>query len=85
MDYSLPGSFVHRILQAEYWSGFLCPPLEDLPDPGIEPTSFKSPSLADGFFTPSAAWEFSNKSIKNVVNTVFSFRKDKVFSVTLLN
>ena len=23
----------------EYWSGFLCPPPGDLPDPGIEPTS----------------------------------------------
>ena len=26
----------------EYWSGLLCPPPGDLPDPGIEP---KSPSL----------------------------------------
>ena len=23
----------------EYWSGFPCPPLADLPDPGIEPRS----------------------------------------------
>ena len=23
----------------EYWSGLLCPPPEDLPDPGIEPAS----------------------------------------------
>ena len=23
----------------EYWSGMLCPPLGDLPDPGIKPTS----------------------------------------------
>ena len=32
----------------EYWNGLPFPSLEDLPDPGIEPTS---PSLAGGFFT----------------------------------
>ena len=41
----------------EYWSGFLCPPLGDLPDPGFEPTSLMSPALADRFFTTSATWE----------------------------
>ena len=40
-----------------YWSGLLWPPPGDLPDPGIEPVSFKSPALAGGFFTPSATWE----------------------------
>ena len=39
MDYSLSGSFVHEILQQEYWSGLLCPSLGDLPDPGSEPES----------------------------------------------
>ena len=29
----------------EYWSGLPCPPLGDLPDPGIEPTSPTSPAL----------------------------------------
>ena len=38
MDYSLPGSSVHGILQAEYWSGLLCPPPVNLPDSGIEPS-----------------------------------------------
>ena len=28
----------------EYWSGFPCPPQEDLPNPGIEPASFTSPA-----------------------------------------
>ena len=37
----------------EYWSGLPCPPLGDLPDPGIEPTSFMSPALAGRFFTTS--------------------------------
>ena len=40
----------------EYWSGLLCPPLGDLPDPGIEPASLTSPALAGGFFTTSATW-----------------------------
>ena len=58
MDYSLPGSSVHGILQARiYWTGLPCPPPGDLPDPGIEPTSLMSPALAGGFFTTSAAWE----------------------------
>ena len=38
MDYSLPGSSAHGILQA-YWSGFPSPPPEDLPYPGIKPSS----------------------------------------------
>ena len=41
----------------EYWSGFPFPSLEDLPEPGIEPTSLTSPALAGGFFTTSATWE----------------------------
>ena len=39
MDCSRPGSSVHGILQAEYWSGLPCPSPGDLPDPGIEPRS----------------------------------------------
>ena len=35
----------------EYWSGLPFPPPGDLPNPGIEPVSFKSPALAGGFFT----------------------------------
>ena len=53
MDYSLPGSFVHGILQARilewvanYWSELPFPILGDLPDPGIKPMSFASPALA---------------------------------------
>ena len=34
----------------EYWSGLPCPPPGDLPDPGIEAMSLKSPALAGGFF-----------------------------------
>ena len=50
-DYSLPGS-VRGILQARILSGFPCPPRwGDLPNPGIEPMSLKSPALAGEFFT----------------------------------
>ena len=41
----------------EYWSGLPCSPPGDLPDPGIDPMSLKSPALAGGFFTTSATWE----------------------------
>ena len=41
----------------EHWSGLLCPPQQDLLNPGIEPLSLMSPALAGGFFTTSATWE----------------------------
>ena len=33
----------------------------NLPDPGIESASLRSPALADGFFTTNAAWVFFKK------------------------
>ena len=33
-----------------YWSGLLCLPLGNLPDPETEPASLSSPALAGGFF-----------------------------------
>ena len=41
----------------ECWSGLPFPPLGDLHDPGIEPTSPTSPILADAFFTTSTTRE----------------------------
>ena len=41
----------------EYWSGLPCPSPGDLPDPGIEPMSLVSPTLAGRFFTTSTTWE----------------------------
>ena len=32
----------------EYWNGLLCPALGDLSDPGIKPSSLKSPALGAG-------------------------------------
>ena len=40
----------------EYWR-LPGPPPGDLPNPEIEPASFKSLTLADVFFTTSATWE----------------------------
>ena len=57
VDYSPPGSSVHRVLQARIWSGLPCPPPGDLPNPEIEPASLTSLALASGFFATSATWE----------------------------
>ena len=42
MDYSLPGSSIHRILQARILERVAIPFFRDLPSPKIEP---RSPSL----------------------------------------
>ena len=45
------------ISRQDYWSGLPHPPLGDLPDLGIEPTSLRSAALTGRFFTTSANWE----------------------------
>ena len=50
----------------EYWSGLLCPPPGDLPDPGIEPVSLMCPALAGGFFTTSATWGHHYTGVWNI-------------------
>ena len=44
MDCSLPGSSVHGIFQAEYWSGLPFPSPGDLPNPRVKP---ESPALQE--------------------------------------
>ena len=41
----------------ENWSDLPFPPPGYLPNPVAESTSLMSPTLADSFFTTSAAWE----------------------------
>ena len=41
----------------KYWRGLPCPSPGDVPDPGIEPRSLRSPEFAGGFFTTNATWE----------------------------
>ena len=57
MDYSLPGSSVHGILQARILEWVICPPPGDLSKPGTELTSLTSPALAARIFTTSSTWE----------------------------
>jgi len=46
-----PGAVAHQaplsmiFSKQKYWSGLACPPLVDLPDPGIEPPSPAAPAL----------------------------------------
>ena len=54
VDHQAPPSM--GFSRQEYWSELTCPPLEDLPDPGIESESLLSPAMAGGFFTSSTMW-----------------------------
>ena len=59
VDWNLPGSSVHGILQARILEQFTP---GDLPDPGIEPMSLAFPALAGGFFPPGPLgkpWDFN--------------------------
>ena len=66
MDCSSPRSSVHVIFQAEYWSELPCPPSGDHPNPGIEPTSLKSPVFQESslLLTPPAAAAVAAKSLQ---------------------
>ena len=57
MDCGPPGSSIHGIFRQEYWTGLPFPAPEDLPNPGTEPTSLRSPALAGWFFTSNTTWE----------------------------
>ena len=73
MNHSLLGSSVHGILRQEYWSGLPCLPPGDLPNPGIKPTSLKSPALAGRFFTTGTSWKVLS-NLGHVLTTLgFSF------------
>ena len=45
----------------EYWSVLLCPPPEDLLNPGIETVSLISSALTGRFFPTNATWEALNQ------------------------
>ena len=52
----------------DYWRGLPFPSPGDLLNPGLEPVSLKSPTLAGGFFTTSAIWE-APKILHDIKNT----------------
>ena len=63
----------------EYWNGLLFPPPGDLPNPGIEPASFRSPALAGRFFTTSttSAPQRSNKIPAVTLGVRFELKKSQ--------
>ena len=71
VDWSLPGSSVHRSLQARILEWVAFSPPGGLPDPGIEITS---PALAGGFFTTDP----SRKPILHVFLELSCFFDDPV-------
>ena len=58
-EISQRNSYCTLVSRQEYWSGLPFPSPQDHPDPGIEPSSLASPTLAAGFFTTSVTWEAS--------------------------
>ena len=59
----------------EYWSGLLCPPPGDLPNPGVEPESLMFPALAGGFFNTSTTWEGPKLSLVGACHCIYSVCK----------
>ena len=70
MNYSLPGSSVYGILLARIleWGAIFSS--GDLIDPGIEPVSLASPTLASGFFQKALFEEilFLNYNLPTILN-----------------
>ena len=65
------GPLFMEFSRQDYWNGLPFPTPGDLPDPGIEPTSLLSPSLADGFFfffNHWTSWEAQTKTL-HLLNT----------------
>ena len=54
---SLQAQLSMGLSRQKYCSGLPCLLPGDLPNPGIEPTSLTSSTLAGGFFTTSVTWE----------------------------
>ena len=67
----------------EYWSGLPCPPPGVLPNPGLEPASLMSPTLADRFFTTDATWEAHRWYYKQYA--LFLFQQNSVNCCTQFN
>ena len=51
----------------EYWTGLSFPPLEDLPNPRIEPATLVSPALAGQFFTAMPLGKPKSESVSHSV------------------
>ena len=73
MDCYPPNFSVMGFSRQGYWSRLPYPPAGDLPNPGIEPVSFRSPALAGGFFTSITPWDFNRKEKYHVEKDIFPF------------
>ena len=67
MDCSPPGSLSMEFSRQEYWNGLSFPTPGDFLSSLIEPTSFVSPTLADGLIITSATSEALFNDIFQVV------------------
>jgi len=56
----------------EDWSGLPCPPSENLPNPGVKPTSLTSPALTGRFFTTSTTTILLCKTGSQHITTIFN-------------
>ena len=66
----------------EYWSGLPCPPLGDLPNPGIESAFLMSLALAGRFFTTTATWEAQSEDLVQFSHSVES---DSLWHPSIIN
>ena len=64
-------------LRQEYWSGYLFPSPEDLPNPGIETVASASPELEGRFFT-TVPWNYKVCPMK----IVLELKKKKTWKVS---
>ena len=79
---SLPGSFIHGVLQARILEWVAISSSWGSSHPGTKPTSLMSPALAGRFFTTSASWEAQhmpyNHDYQSLINKNVEKRKDYI-------
>ena len=59
----------------EHWSGLLCSPSGDLPNPWTAPALLMSPAMAGGFFTTSTTWEAQHICWPSPIYTIYGREK----------
>ena len=74
-----------RFSRQKYWSGLPCPPPGDLPDPGIEPASLMSPTLAGRFFTTSIIRALHRIRCQTVSGYFIFLQKSKVLTAVAMH
>ena len=82
MHCNWPGSSVHGVFQARYWSGLPCPTPGDFPNPRTEPMTLMSPALGGGFFITSTTWKFLSRESELQITTAPSGNSPKFIKLT---